>query len=544
MKNRKTLYLFIIFLVSIISFGAIKKDIYRQVRDNQNLLNDIYRQLIMNYVDDIDIEAFTKLSINNMLLDLDPYTVYMEKEEKSGIEMLTKGKYGGVGIVIGQREKRLTVITPMENSPAKRAGIISGDKIFLIDSTDTKDLSMDDAAKLIRGKKGSKITLGIKRYGENDLIDFVLTREEIKVKDISYYGMLDEQTGYIRLTRFSRNSDVEMKNALQDLIEKDMTGLIFDLRDNPGGLLNSAVNILDLFIDKGEILVWTKGKTKKSTREYKSKQKPIVPEDINITILVNQGSASASEIIAGTMQDLDRAVVIGRTTFGKGLVQTVVNIDKDKALKLTTAKYYIPSGRLIQKPGYLPKNILADTAKADTIFYTKGGREVSGGGGVTPDYKVKLNIPKPILSAGWRQGLFFNFVQKNKNNYNTINDVETDDSLMYNFENYLLSTDLDILMKGESDYLDMKEMLVKLDSNSVQVQGALDILDSYFQNKAINQFELESETLKHWLLVEFSDFFGGERLRLLQTSKQDKDILKALEILNDPISYNKVFNLQ
>ncbi len=534
----------LIFLVSIVSFGAIKKDIYRQVRDNQNLLNDIYRQLIMNYVDDIDIEAFTKLSINNMLLDLDPYTVYMEKEEKSGIEMLTKGKYGGVGIVIGQREKRLTVITPMENSPAKRAGIVSGDKIFLIDSTDTKDLSMDDAAKLIRGKRGSKIRLGIKRYGEKEIINFVLTREEIKVKDISYHGMLDNQTGYIRLTRFSRNSDDEMKNALQDLINMEMTGLIFDLRDNPGGLLNSAVNILDLFIEKGEMLVWTKGKTKKSTREYKSKQKPLVPDNINITILVNQGSASASEIIAGTMQDLDRAVVIGRTTFGKGLVQTVVNIDKDKALKMTTAKYYIPSGRLIQKPGYLPKDILADTSSNDTIFYTKGGRVVSGGGGVTPDHKVKLDTPKPILSAGWRQGLFFNFVQKNKNKYKELINVEQDDSLMNYFEDYLILTDPEIFMKGESNYLDMKDMLVKLDSNSFQVQGALEILDSYFEQKALNQFELETESLKHWLLVEFSDYFDGEKGRLYQNSKKDKDILKAMEILNDPVAYNKVFLLQ
>ena len=226
----------------------------------------------MNYVDDIDIEAFTKLSINNMLSDLDPYTVFMEKEEKSGIEMLTRGKYGGVGIVIGKREKRLTVITPMEDSPAKNAGIISGDKIFYIDSVDTKDLTMDDAAKLIRGKKGSKVTLGIKRFDEEDLIYFTLNREEIKVKDVSYSGMLDESTGYIRLNRFSKNSDIEVKNALEKLMQENMSGLIFDLRDNPGGLLNAAVNILDLFIPKGQLLVWTEGKTKKSTREYKSRK--------------------------------------------------------------------------------------------------------------------------------------------------------------------------------------------------------------------------------------------------------------------------------
>ena len=391
MKNRKRNIKFLILMsVSLVFLGAEKKDIYKQVRKNQSLINDVYRHLVTNYVDDIDLDAFTKMSINNMLLDLDPYTVYMENEERSGIEMLTKGKYGGVGIQIGRREKVLTVISPMENSPAKRAGIISGDKIIKIDDQETEGLSMDDAAKLIRGKKGSQVVLSVERFREADLIEFELTREDIKVKDISYSGMIDNQTGYIRLTRFSRNSDKEMKQALRELLENNMTGLVLDLRDNPGGLLNAAVNILDLFIDKGEMLVWTEGKTQKSKRKYESKTDPLVPSDLNITVLVNQGSASASEIVAGTLQDLDRAVVVGRSTFGKGLVQTVFNIDKNRALKITTAKYYIPSGRLIQKPGYLPDDILADTTKQDSLFYTKGGREVSGAGGITPDHEVEL----------------------------------------------------------------------------------------------------------------------------------------------------------
>ena len=208
----------LIFIVTIISQGILadnRKDIYKQVRKNQSLMNDVYRQLITNYVDDIDLDVFTKKSIDNMLLELDPYTVFLEKEEKSGIEMLTKGKYGGVGIQIGKREKVLTVISPMESSPAKRAGIISGDKIVKIDGNETKNFSMDDAAKLIRGEKGTDVTLTIQRFGENEDIDFVLTRENIKVKDISFSGMLDDQNGYIRLTRFSRNSDIEMKKALE-----------------------------------------------------------------------------------------------------------------------------------------------------------------------------------------------------------------------------------------------------------------------------------------------------------------------------------------
>jgi len=541
MKSKKYILFIFCMLCFVTIIQAGKKDIYKQVRKNQSLINNVYRHLVTNYVDDIDLDAFTKMSINNMLLDLDPYTVYMENEERSGIEMLTKGKYGGVGIQIGRREKVLTVISPMENSPAKRAGIVSGDKIIKIDDSITEGMSMNDAAKLIRGEKGSNVILSIQRFGESNLIDFNLTRENIKVKDISYAGMLDDQTGYIRLTRFSRNSDKEMKKALKELLDQNMTGLVLDLRDNPGGLLNAAVNILDLFIDSGEMLVWTEGKTQKSKRKYQSKTDPIVPEDVNITILVNQGSASASEIVAGTLQDLDRGVVVGRSTFGKGLVQTVFKIDKERSLKITTAKYYIPSGRLIQKPGYLPDDILADSTEQDSIFYTKSGREVSGAGGITPDYKVELNKASPILAASWRQGLFFNFVQKHKMDYETFEDAKADTSIMAQFENYLHAGDLDIYMKGESNYIDMKEMLWNLDSSNIQIQGALEILDSYFEQIALTQFEMEEEKLHHWLMVEFADYFHGDEGRVKQSAIQDKDIQKALTLLHDPVVYENVF---
>ena len=390
-------YVFLCFPFLVVGQGS--NDLYKSVRKNQSLINDVYRQVITNYVDEIDLDSFTKLSINNMLSELDPYTSYMEKEEKDGIEILTKGKYGGIGISIGKRENQLTVITPMENSPAKRAGILSGDIIIKIDGVDTKNLTMDEAAKRIRGKKGSQVVLSIERLGETELIDFNLLRESIKVKDISYFGMLDEQTGYIRLTRFSRNSDKEMKESLESLIESNMTGLILDLRDNPGGLLNSAINILDMFTEKGQLLVYTEGKTYKSKRKYISKSDPLVPDKIKITVLVNQGSASASEIVAGVLQDVDRGVVVGRSTFGKGLVQTVINIDRERSIKITSAKYFIPSGRLIQKSGYLPKELLADTSSTDSVFFTKGGRTVSGLGGITPDYKVELENIDPILSC-------------------------------------------------------------------------------------------------------------------------------------------------
>ena len=543
MRKIKIIIVHLLVLVFVVISAAANtsRDIYKQVRKNQSLINDVYRHIITNYVDDIDLDAFTKMSINNMLLELDPYTTYMEKEEKDGIEMLTRGKYGGVGIQIGLREKQLTVISPMDQSPAKRAGILSGDKIIKIDGEETADFNIDDAAKLIRGKKGTEVVLSIQRYGEIELIDFVLMRETIPVKDISYSGMLNESTGYIRLTRFSRNSDKEMKYAIETLLENKMSDLILDLRDNPGGLLNSAVSILDFFIEKGETLVWTEGKSQKLNRRYTSKADPILPPDINIAVLVNQGSASASEIIAGALQDLDRGIVIGRSTFGKGLVQTVFNIDRERAIKVTTAKYYIPSGRLIQKPGYLPDEILADTVKQDTIFQTKGGRTVSGSGGITPDHEVEPDEITPLLSVSWRQGLFFNFIQKHKMNYSSIEEVEKDTSLIYSFEDYLHSNDLDIFMKGERNYLDMKDMLFELDSTSVQIQGALDILDSYFEQIAFNQFDKEKQNLNHYLLVEFADFFNGEEGRIKISSRKDKDIQKALSILNDPVAYERIF---
>lgn len=530
----------IIILINL-NFIYSSKNVYKQVRKNQSLINDVYRHLVTNYVDDIDLDTFTKLSINNMLLELDPYTVYMEDEEKSGIEMLTKGKYGGVGIQIGKREKVLTVISPMENSPAKKAGILSGDKIIKIDQQETENLSMDDAAKLIRGQRGTNITLTIKRYGENELIDFDLKRENIKVKDVSFSGKLNESTGYVRLTRFSRNSDIELKKSIEELLENQIDGLILDLRDNPGGLLNAAVNILDLFTPENQLLVWTKGKTQKSQKKYYSKNPALVPEDLKVTVLVNQGSASASEIVAGVLQDLDRAVVIGRSTFGKGLVQTVYNIDRDRSLKITTAKYYIPSGRLIQKPGYLPDEILADTSSQDTLFYTKSGRKVSGSGGIVPDYTIELDKISPILSTSWRQGLFFNFVQKNKMNYEGFSEVLKDNDLMIKFEEYIYSNDLNIYMKGESKYLEMKELMLELDSTSVQIQGGLDILDSYFEEMALTQFEDEKENLEHSLMVEFADHYNGTNAKTQLMAKKDKDIIKALEIMEDQIAYKNIF---
>ena len=541
MIKRNIKLLFVIFF-SMVAIAATRDDIYRKIKDSQRTINNVYKYLITYYVDDIDLEKFTKMSIDNMLSDLDPYTVYLVDDQKSGLDMLTNGKYGGVGIQIGKRDNVITVIAPTEDSPAKRAGIIAGDVLIKIDGKDTEFMSMDDAAKLIRGKKGTDVILTIERYNESELIDFTLTREDIPVKDVSYFGMLDESIGYIRLTRFSKNSHLEVEKAIKSLMGNDMKSIVLDLRDNPGGLLNSAVKILDLFIDKKELLVWTDGKARQSNKKYFSKNDPIVPSDIQIAVLINGGSASASEIVAGVMQDLDRGVVIGRKSFGKGLVQTVYNIDRNKALKVTTAKYYIPSGRLIQKSGYLPDELLADTVALDTLFETVGGREVKSGDGITPDYIIELENRNPILLACLRKGLFFSYVQANKHTYDSFEDVNNDPILLDQLEEYIMNheEDLNIKLEGESAYLETKEELMKLDSNDISISGAIELLDSYFEEKAITQFDREGEDIKDWLLMEFAKQFDGEKGRMKISQRVDEDITKAMSILDDPFTYREV----
>ena len=355
--------------------------------------------------------------------------------------------------------------------------------------------------------------------------------------------MLDESVGYIRLTRFSKNSAIEVEKAISSLQNNDLSSIVLDLRDNPGGLLNSAVSILDMFIKKDELLVWTDGKARQSNKKYFSKSDPIVSDDIQIAVLINGGSASASEIIAGVMQDLDRGVVIGRQSFGKGLVQTVYNIDRNKALKVTTAKYYIPSGRLIQKSGYLPEDILADTTEADSLFETVGGRVVKGGKGITPDYKIEVDNRKPILLACLRKGLFFSYVQKNKHIYDSFDDVRNDPVLMSKVEDFIMSNgeDLNIKLDGEKNYLDTREKLMDLDSNNISISGALELLDSYFEEKAITQFDREKEDINQWMLMEFAKHFDGEKGRMSISKDIDDDIVKAMSILEDPFVYRDVF---
>ena len=532
-----------IIVISLFSLALTKSDVYRELARSQRLINEVYKSLITRYADRLDTEKFTKTVINNILDGLDPYTVYMEDDEKEGLDLLTKGKYGGVGINLGERDKKLTVISPIDNSPAKQKGIIAGDVIVKIDGLATEEMSLDDAASHIRGPKGTDVTLSIKRFGNEQLIDFVLTRADITVKDVPYAGMLDDETGYIRLMRFSKNSGPEMRSSIMNLQRDNARRIIIDLRDNPGGLLQSAIEILDMLIPKGDLLLSTKGRLPEANKQYTARKKPVVEDDIKIAILINEGSASASEIIAGTVQDLDRGVIVGTPSFGKGLVQSVYGMDGSgkRSLKVTTAKYYIPSGRLIQKPGYINEELVVRDEKEDTLFFTVGGRTVKGGGGITPDYEVKMPKSTPLLQECWRKGLFFSFAQERQHKYDNYEDALIDLDLINDFKVFIDGHELDLTTDGEKQFQQARTKLTALDSTNMDLTHAFDFVETFIIDWEATLFKKEKDDLLRRLLLTLAGIMEGSEFRVEESIKDDPVVIKAKEILQDPVAYSGLF---
>ena len=529
--------------ISLFSLASTKSDVYRELARSQRLINEVYKSLITRYADRLDTEKFTKVVINNILDDLDPYTVYMEEDEKEGLDLLTRGKYGGVGINLGERDKKLTVISPMDDSPAKRKGIIAGDIIVKIDGLLTEEMSLDNAASHIRGPKGTDVTLFIKRFGDEQLIEFVLTRDDITVKDVAYAGMLDNETGYIRLTRFSKNSGPEMRSAILNLQHDNASRIIIDLRDNPGGLLQSAIEILDMLIPKGELLLSTKGRMPEANKRYIARKTPIIEDDVKIAILINEGSASASEIISGTIQDLDRGVIVGTPSFGKGLVQSVYGLDSSgkRSLKVTTAKYYVPSGRLIQKPGYINDKLVIRDEKEDSVFVTVGGRKVKGEGGITPDYEVVMPKSTPLLLECWRKGLFFSFAQEWQHKYDSYEDALIDLDLMADFKVFIDAHEVDVTTEGEKQFQEARTKITALDSTNMDLILAFDFVETFIIDREATLFEAEKDDLRRRLLLELVGIMQGTEFRVAESIKDDPVVIKAKEILQDPVAYSGLF---
>ena len=536
----KPKYLLLIVFIGTISISFTQSGFYRKIANSQSLINQVYTQIFSTYVDQLDPETFTKSSINSITENLDPYTTLLVEDEQYNINLLTDGKYGGVGIQLGYRNKEMTVISPMIDSPAQKAGIVGGDIIIKIDETDVKDLSFNDAAAKIRGKRGTKVKLTVKRYGYDDTIEFTLTRSKIDVKDVTYADMISSTTGYIRLNRFSRFTPRDFQNELLQMSKQNLSELIIDLRDNTGGLLSAAVNILDMLVDKDLPLVSTKGRTKESNRAFFSKRDPIISKDVKIIVLINEGSASASEIVAGAIQDLDRGLVIGKKSFGKGLVQTAYEIDKKRTIKITTARYYIPSGRFIQKRDYVDEKFLLNKAVEDSLFKTKKGRIVYSNGGITPDSSVSDMTMDVITSQFWRKGYFYSFAQKNKHLYENFDQVQKDPMIIKKFIDFTKGKN-DLTLPGKKELSQLEKDLYDLDSSNVSIKKAVKQISEFYDAKIEEKSLAESEDMKEILFLEFAGLFNGPKGRIEQSFKTDNMLKTAIDIISDQYLYSYTF---
>ncbi len=538
-KNLKAKIIVIILLTVTLLFALTKKDYYKKLSDSLVLYEKVYKVLVSDYVNQVDVEDFTEQSIKASLKKLDPYTVLLTKEEKEPIERLSKGNYGGVGIRITVRNDTLTAISPMDGGPAKRAGVLPGDQIIKVDTLSTIEMSLKEASQNLRGKPGTKVTLTIHRPGLSENLEMIIIREKIDVPVISYAGMLDKTTGYIKLSGFSRGATKAVLKNLQNFSKSDdFTNLILDLRSNPGGLLQEAIGLAELFTEKGDTLLMTKGRMDGSNHVFVSRRNPVIDDNINIAALINRGSASASEIVSGILQDTDRGIVVGNRSYGKGLVQRVKTIDRDHSLKITNAKYYIPSGRCIQKPDFIKDTSLVHLVeKEDSIFYSQNGRELKGGGGVRPDYEVTRDKLPFYVQKLWASNQFYSFAIKYKATNDQLPDyTHLNDEIINEFKAFLLENGFKFEYKEEKKLKQIKATFQEDDEMKSMVSNFEPILEKY-NNMKIEQFHKNIEFIKKGLRAEFATLDGGMERRNEVSLDDDPVIEKTRSVFRDKSKY-------
>ncbi|MCK5457721.1 MAG: S41 family peptidase, partial [Melioribacteraceae bacterium] len=389
MFNKKVLSLIVITYIGVTGFISQDSDIYFKISKSIDIFGKVYKEVTLNYVDDVNPENFMISGIKGMLSSLDPYTNYIDETMKKDFDVVTTGKYGGIGTSVGWRNNKITILELMEGYPAQRQGLRVGDAIVKVDSIELSKENYEKLSSYLKGEPGKIIQLTIERDGIEDYLLFEIVLEEIIVKNLTYYGFVPKNSdiAYLKLSGFSRSASTEVKNALVELSKKKkIGGVILDLRGNPGGLLDQAIDICEKFLNKDQLIVSVTGRKKQSSTEYYAEEEPLV-KDEKVVVLINGGSASASEIVAGALKDHDRGVIVGSQSFGKGLVQTVLPLSFNTSLKITTAKYYTPSGRCIQKIDYTKDIDMFDGDKKveDQEYYTDNMREVFANGGIVPD---------------------------------------------------------------------------------------------------------------------------------------------------------------
>jgi len=522
---------------------------YFEISKNLDIFVSMVKELNTFYVDEVDASKLMRSAIDGMLGSLDPYTNYISEAEMEGYKLQTTGKYGGIGATIRKQKENIIIAEPYEGYPANKAGLIPGDIILEIDGVSMKNKESDNVSDLLRGAPGTTVKLKISRPLTELILEKTIIREEIKLKSVPWYGMIDATIGYVRLNNFTENCSRDVLNAIKELkANHDLKGLVFDLRGNPGGLLNEAVSMSNIFVSKNELVVFTKGKVADWDKEYKTTSESAIP-DLPLVVLTSKGSASASEIVSGVIQDYDRGVILGQNTYGKGLVQTTRNLSYNTKLKLTTAKYYIPSGRCIQALNYSQRNEDGSVGKVPdslkTMFKTRNGRKVYDGGGVAPDVSMEEKIYSNIAIALIQKQLIFEYATFFKSKNTSIvsaKEFRLTDAQYQDFVNWINNKEFEYTTKTEEAIKKLKQQAAhdKLDAITMT---EIDVLQNKLTHDKSNDLTQHKKEIKEILEAEIVGRYYFQAGKLEANMGKDEEVLEAIKILNDPIRYNQILTI-
>lgn len=532
----------IMWFLPICAFGDGQKSF--EVSRQFDVLNSLFRELDQYYVDSVSPEKVLKNGIDGMMSTFDPYTNYLPESEKEDLKFITTGEYGGVGAVIGLREGKVIILEPYQNMPAQKAGLQAGDEIVEIDGVKMTSETNYRASEFLKGQPGKEVNIVIRREGQSKLIIKKIIRELVTVNQVPYYGKVSDKIGYINLNGFTDKSTQEVLLAFNDLKTKGIEKLILDLRGNSGGLLYEAVSICNIFVQKGQEIVSTRGKVHQWDQTIKTTREP-VDTTIPIVVIVNSGSASSSEIVCGALQDLDRAVILGTRTFGKGLVQTTRSIPYNGVLKITTAKYYIPSGRCIQAIDYSNRNKDGSVGRIpDSLtneFSTRAGRKVRDGGGVLPDIECKDERGSAITYYLMEGMYFFNFANKYFREHEKIPSVANfrlDDKVYEDFVSYVKEKGF-TYEKDSRKLLDKLKEILEQEGFSDKVKEEITALEAKLNNNIDDDFKTFRKDIETLLSSEIISRYYYQAGEIEQSLKFDPCLKNAIEVLNDENLYRE-----
>ena len=520
-----------------------------EIAKNVDIFITVLRELNAKYADEITPGDLTETAINAMLESLDPYTVYYPENKIEDVKMMTAGQYGGIGSLIQQRDKQVIISEVYEGWPAQKSGLLAGDVILKIDGKSTEGKSSSDVSAILKGQPGSTLAIEVFHPTKNKKLSFNIKREEVKLPNLPYYGMLDSEIGYIKLDQFTENAGKEVKDAFLDLKKQGMTKLVFDLRNNGGGLLQEAVKIMNIFVDQGTTIVTTKGKIKEQNNTFRTPV-AVTDKEIPVVVLVNEMSASASEIVSGSFQDLDRGVIVGKKTFGKGLVQNVVPLSYNSTMKITVSKYYIPSGRCVQNIDYFGKDSTQKPVHIpDSLavaFKTKNGRTVYDKGGVEPDVTTPDVEASNVLVSLVLNNLIFDFANQYHANHSEIPpaaEFKVDDNLYNEFVNFLKNKDYQY--KTETEYVldDIKEA-AEADHYWDKIESLCNAISEKIKQEKSADLQTYKKEIAEYLASEIAVRYYYQKGRICSQLSIDPDIATAKEILNDNARYRSILKLK